>query len=233
MSPAAVLAGLRIGAARLTRGRALAAALTSIAVTIVIAVIERGSTPVGAADRALATVFRLVVPLCAVALSGQSTGLVSLRDAAWPASRFGHPRASVGLGLALAATIATALLSLLTAILALLATRIGAEAGRAALPLARDLMTTSWIAVLAGAAYAAWVGLGATWGRRGGGRLVVLAVDLVAGGLSGAGAVLPRGLTRHLLGGEAPLELPQAASSAILLGTTLACLGLVTLRTRD
>ena len=233
MSAGAVLAGLRIAAARLRGGLALATLLVSVAVALLIAALERGATPVGAADRALTAVFRFVVPIAAVVLSGQSTGLNSLERSAWPASRYGHARAAVGLGVVAAAALATAALSVVVALVALLAARAGADAGAAALPLSRDVVTTSWIALASGAAYSAWLGVAATWGRRGSGRLVFLGADLVVGGLSGAGAVFPRGLTSHLLGGEAPLGLPQAASSAILVATTGLCLALVVVRCRD
>lgn len=232
MSLAGVVAGARLGAARIG-GRALATLGGSLAVVAVIAVLERSASQVGAADRALATTFRFVVPVAALTLSGASTGLASLRDSAWPAARFGHPRGEIGLGLVLAATLATAVLSLLAALLALGISRLGANAGPSALPLARDLLTTTWIALLAGVAYGAWLGLAASFGSKGGGRLGFLAADLVLGALGAAGAVMPRGLTRHLLGGEAPLDLPQAASSAILLVTTLACLALCFVRSRD
>jgi len=96
-----------------------------------------------------------------------------------------------------------------------------------------DLTVSSGVALLAGASYAAWFGVAATLGARGGGRLGFLIVDFVLGGVGGAGVVLPRGGVFHLLGGEAPLDLPQRATSAILIGMTLVCLALGFVRSRD
>lgn len=233
MSGTGLLAALRMGFARIIGARAAVAAVAALGVVVLVSVLERSASQVGAADRALATTFRFVVPLVAVVLSGLSTGVASLREAAWPASRFGHPRGMVGLGIVIAATVVTAALSLGLALVALAVTRLGANAGAAALPFARDLLTTSWIALLGGGAYGAWLGLGAGFGAQGGGRLAFLGVDFLLGGLSAAGVVLPRGLLRHLLGGAAPLDLPQAASSAILLVTTACCLALCFARSRD
>jgi hypothetical protein len=219
--------------ARVLGARGLVAMAVALAAVVLASVLERSASQVGAADRALATTFRFVVPLTALALSSLSTGLASLRDAAWPAGRFGHPRGSVGVGIVVAATLLTAAFSLASALVALALTRIGANAGAGALPLARDLLTTSWIALLGGGAYGAWLGLGASFGAQGGGRLGVIGIDFVLGSLSATGAVLPRGLVRHLLGGDAPLDMPQAASSAILLATTVICLALCFARSRD
>ncbi len=233
MNASSVLAGLRMGAVRLAGTRAIVALVVALGVTVLAAALERSASTVGAADRSLAVVFRFVVPISAIVLSGLATGTANLRDAAWAASRFGHPRAGVGVGIVLSSLFATAALSLLLAVVALLVARVGAEAGRSALSLPSDLFTSSWIAVLAGASYAAWFGLAATFGARGGWRVGFLLVDLFLGGVGAAGAVLPRGSVTHLIGGESPLDLPQAATSAILVALTLLCLALGSFRCRD
>ncbi len=81
----------------------------------------------------------------------------------------------------------------------------------------RDLLVSGWIGALTGAAYAGWFSLGATFFRRGVGRFVPLAVDLLLGGSAGViGALLPRGNAVNLLGGPSPLGLGQPASAALL-----------------
>ncbi len=233
MSTAAVLAGLKMALARLKVARTLVTFVVAVAAVLVIAVVERAASSAGAADRSLAAVFRFIVPLSVIVLIGTATGGLNLREAAWPASRFGHPRSNVALGIVLASAAVGVVLSVVVALAALLASRAGAEAGRAALPLATDLLTTAWIAVLAGGAYAAWLGFGATFGKKGGGRLWFLAVDFFLGGAGTAGLVLPRGGITHLIGGEAPFGLSQAASSAIVPAVAIVCLVLGSLRCRD
>ncbi|MEZ4308884.1 MAG: hypothetical protein R3F14_12675 [Polyangiaceae bacterium] len=91
----------------------------------------------------------------------------------------------------------------------------------AAPPLARDLLLSSWIGVLAGLAYAAWLSFGSTY-LRGRGRWLLLAIDFFIGGSTGlAGALLPRAHTGSLLAlSPAPLALPAPASIAALLAMT-------------
>lgn len=233
MNAAAVAAGSKMALARLKDTRTVVTFVVALVAVIVIALVERRASSAGAADRTLAAVFRFIVPLSVIVLSGTATGSMSLRESAWPASRFGHPRSSVALGILLTTAAASILLSVVVSIVALVASRAGADPGRAALPLPSDLLTTGWIAVLAGAAYAAWLGLGATFGKKGGGRVWFLVVDFFLGGAGAAGVVLPRGGITHLIGGEAPFGLPQEASSAIVPAVAIVCLALGSLRSRD
>ncbi len=84
---------------------------------------------------------------------------------------------------------------------------------------AGDLGITAAVAALAGAAYAATFLGASAFGKRGGGRGVLLAIDFVIGGAGGlGGAVTVRGHLQNLFGGEAPLALPQGQSSLALLG---------------
>jgi hypothetical protein len=222
-----------MGQAKLA-GRPLAlAAFVSVALALLVAAVERAASPPGAADRALGAVFRFVVPLAAAALSGLAIGKVNLRDAAWPAARFGHARAPVAAAIVGASLIASALVSLVAALAALLVARVGASAGSWAMPLGHDVLTTSWIALLVGASYAAWLGLGAAFGKAGGGRVAVLVIDFVLGDVGTVGAVLPRGGATSLLGFTPPVDMPQWASSLSLAATTVACLALAAWWARD
>ena len=73
------------------------------------------------------------------------------------------------------------------------------------------------MAGLGGAAYAAFFAAGSSFGKRGGGRLVALVVDVALGGGHGAAAlVVPRGHVRSLLGGEAVMAMPGRGSALAL-----------------
>ncbi|NUO49580.1 MAG: hypothetical protein HOV80_12055 [Polyangiaceae bacterium] len=233
MTVPAVLAGAKMALSRLMRVRTVVTFVVAIVAVLVIAIIERAATSAGAADRTLAAVFRFIIPISVVVLSGTVTGSMNLRESAWPASRFGHPRSSVALGIVLTSAVAAIALAVVASLVALVAARAGVEPARAALPFASDLLTTGWIAILAGGAYAAFLGLGATFGKKGGGRLAFLLVDFFLGGAGTAGVILPRGGITHLIGGEAPFGLPQAASSAIVPAVAILCLALGSLRCRD
>jgi hypothetical protein len=100
-------------------------------------------------------------------------------------------------------------------------------------PLARDVLTSAWVASLGGVAYASLFALGASFGKRGGGRTAVLALDWLLG--SGTGVVAlgtPRAHVRSLLGGEAPAGLAAWTSSCLLIVLALAFAGLAIRRAR-
>jgi hypothetical protein len=91
-------------------------------------------------------------------------------------------------------------------------------------PRLHDATVSAYVGALGGAAYAAWFSLGASFGRRGGGRVALLVVDWILGANGGAGALLsPRGHVRNLLGGAAPMDLSQRASAAVLVILAIAC----------
>jgi hypothetical protein len=96
-----------------------------------------------------------------------------------------------------------------------------------------DALASAYAAALGGAAYAAWFALGATLGRRGGGRTVLLVVDWVVGFGQGAMAIVPpRAHLRNLLGGAAPMGWSGHASAAALVMIALVCVVVALLRTR-
>jgi hypothetical protein len=153
----------------------------------------------------------------------------NLRDAVWAAARYGVPRRDVALGALAAAALAAASLGALFAGAAVVVAH-----GAASPPLGRDALTSAWVAALTAAAYTGWFSAGATFGRRGNGRWAPLLADFVLGGSTGlAGAILPRAHAVSLLGGAAPLELPQTSSSLILGASAVALAALAALRCRE
>jgi len=118
---------------------------------------------------------------------------------------------SIGAGVAISATLA-AVLGLLVAVIAH-----GASDPR----LAGDALTTAWVSGLGGATYAALFALGGSFGKRGGGRAVALAVDWILGqGGAVTGVVTPRAHLRSLLGGEAVASLSGTWSALALVALT-------------
>jgi hypothetical protein len=200
---------------------------------LLIGLLEHHAARVGAADRALATSFRLLVPLSALALSTLVIGSKNLRELAWPVARFGHSRHGVALGQLGLVTTLVATTTLLSVAVAVLTAHLGGGARAASAPLATDLFTSSWIALLVGAGYSAWFGLGATFGKNGGGRMAVLALDFVLGATGFFGAVMPRGIAYALIGHSASTDLGQRATSAIGLLTVVILWGVSAVRCRD
>jgi hypothetical protein len=227
------LLAVRLGAAlagrRLAARRPLLAFALALALVVTAAVLERSVSAAGAVDRSLAATFRLVLPLLAFALSVDAVGREHLRDATWPVARFGVARRDVALGIAAASAIACAAGGGVLAAASVLVAHTPS-----APPLVRDLLVSTWIGALTGAAYAGWSSLGGTFFRRGQGRVVLLVADLLLGGSTGvAGAILPRGNAVNLLGGSAPLGLSQQGSAALLAIAALTLALIAALRCRE
>jgi hypothetical protein len=229
-APVVALAlGLAMGRARIVRRPTALSVLLGAALVVVAALVERREGSAGAVDRTLGATFALVLPLVSFAVAAEATGRGNLRDAVWPAARYGVARRDVALGTVFAGAAASAVLGALFAVLAVLAAQ-----GAGNPPVVRDVFTSAWIAGLTGAAYAAWFAFGATFGRRGGGRWVPLVLDFVVGGSAGAlAAALPRGHAANLLGGAGPMGLGQAESSLVLAGSAVVLAGLAALRCRE
>jgi hypothetical protein len=170
----------------------------------------------------------LVLPLLAYALVGAVVGARSLAASTAPLVSFGAPparAAAVAIGVAVAAC--AALGAVLAALVALVAH--GADDP----PAAADALASAYAGLLGGAAYAAWFAVGASFGRRGGGRTVLLVADWLFGVGHGATAlVTPRAHLRNLLGGDSPMGWPGRASTAALVGLALACALLAVRRAR-
>lgn len=206
--------------ARLVRSpRALLAIGAWYAVGIALAMTARAHGSSQAADHVLIGAFgALVLPLLAYTLVGAALGRRSLAASGAPLVAFGASAfrvASVSLAVVIGATAVAS--GILAVSLALLAHGAGDP------PLARDAVASAYVGSLGGGAYASFLALGASFGRRGGGRTVFLAFDWILGGVGGVLApVCPRGHVRNLLGGAAPLDLSERASAVALVVLGLA-----------
>lgn len=214
---ASVALGFAVGRERLSRRPTLLSALLGVALVIVGAIIERRAGAAGAVDRALSGTFRLVIPLVSFGVAAEAAGRGDLREGVWSIARYGVSRRAVALGLmAMAMVVSMALAALFAVGSATLAHAPGDP------PLLRDAFQCAWIGALTASSYTAWFSLGATFWKRGRGRWLPFAADFLVGSSTGLlGAVLPYGHGRNLLGGAAPMHLPQLASSAILLGSAV------------
>lgn len=222
----AIAVGFAVARARILRRPTAVSVVVGAALVVVAAIIERRVGSAGAVDRTLAATFNIVVPLSAFGVAAEASGRQRLREAVWPAARYGLARRDVALGTILAALAASAALGVLFAALA-----VAAAHGEGNPPLARDVFTSGWIAALTSAAYTGWFMAGATFGRRGGGRWVPLLLDFALRGSAGlAGAALPRANAVCLLGIATPLGLTQATSSAILAAGAVVLAALAALR---
>jgi hypothetical protein len=217
-----VIAALaRLPMARLLRTPRVWAAVGAWCVlAFVFATAAREQGAVHGADHVLVDTFgALVLPLLAYVIVGGAVAAQSLRGSVVPLVAFGgSPARAAAASIAVAAAGTAAIGALVAAGVALVAH------GIADPPATRDALTSAYAGAVGGAAYAAWFSLGATFGKRGGGRTALLVIDWILGMTSGAGAVLtPRGHVRNLLGGVPPLDLPQRASVAALAVLALLC----------
>jgi hypothetical protein len=190
------------------------------AIAVAFAAAARSSGSPHAADHVLLQAYGpLVLPLLTYALVGAAVGARSLASAVAPLVAFGAPPARASaVALIVGAAACTVAGGLLAAVVDLWAH------GSADPPLGRDAIASAYSGGLGGAAYAAWFALGASFGKRGGGRLVLLVADWVLGSSDGAAALFtPRGHVRNLLGGTALMELPERASACALVALAVAC----------
>lgn len=220
-----VAAGAALARARLRCRPLLLVCLLSIVLAAVAGFIEHAVSPVGAADRTLVAITRLVLPLTCFAIARIGLGPFSLRDAMWAAARYGARRRHLALG----AVGSIAVLCMLVAIASSAVGLLFAYRG-----MSIDVLTTGWIAALAAGVYAALFAFAASLGRVGGGRWWALVGDFVLGSGSGALAVAwPRAHTRSLIGGAEVFDLTQAQSSATMLGMLVLFLALCVARGGD
>jgi hypothetical protein len=222
----ALALGFALGRARILRRPSATATILGGALVLVAALIERRAGSAGAVDRTLAATFNLVLPLVTFALAAEVAGRGNLREGLWSVARHGVARRGVALGVVAAGLIAAATLGAGFALLAVA----GAHA-EGNPPLGHDAFTSAWIGALTASAYLAWFSVGATFGRRGAGRWIPLVADFALGSTSGIlGVVLPRAHAVSLLGGIAPLGLPQASSTVTLVASALILAAFAALR---
>ncbi|MEO6420496.1 MAG: hypothetical protein ABIP39_13855 [Polyangiaceae bacterium] len=179
---------------------------------LVAAFVERAGGSSHAADHVLIGSYaQVVLPLLVLAIVSGALGSEGLGASVRSLSRFGASERRVALVLMGTSMVVSAAISALLAVVLVLIT--GSAGG-----VAVDAITSAWVCGLGGAAYAAWFSLGASFGKHGGGRAAFFIIDWVLGSGTGVGAVLtPRGNLRNLLGGAAPGELSQQASTLALL----------------
>ncbi len=225
---AGLLAGAALGWSRVGRLQTLVVwSLVLVAVALV-AGWERAQAPSVAADRALTgAAFGLALPLLAFYLVRQVTDRRRLDEAVLEVARHGASRHWAILGLV--GTVAVVLAALGGSIAAV---TVAVARGLGDPLLLGDLAISAWLGILGGAAYAGLLGLGASIGRRGGGRVASLALDWFLGtGTTALAAPWPRAHLRNLLGAEPVLGLPQGAAMAILVGLGFAYVALALGRT--
>lgn len=215
--------------ARLRRPRPIVVLAAWSALAVGFALIARESGAAHGADHALVDAFgSLVLPLIAYSLVGTAVGARSLPAAAAPLVTFGARPALVA---EVVVAIAVAGCAVVAAVLAAVVAAVAH--GVADPPVVGDVATSAYAGALGGAAYAAWFAFGATLGRRGGGRTALLVLDWLLGAGTGAQAlVTPRAHLRAMLGGAAPLGLPERASAAALVAIAAAFAVLAVTRSR-
>jgi hypothetical protein len=196
---------------------------------VAMAVLARSESAPNGADHVLVGAFgALVVPLLAYAIVGGAIGGGSLRASVAPTVALGAaPARSAAVTVGFAVLVAAGMCACVGAVLA------GVAHGVDDPPVARDALVSAYAGALGGAAYAALFALGASFGRRGGGRAVLLVADWIMGSNSTALALLvPRGHLRNLLGGAPPWALSERGSATALLVFALAFTFVAVRRTR-
>jgi len=211
VSPEGVLAA-RAALERFLEAKTWLALPVGIVGCVLVALLERRHG-VGAADRALSgAAFGLSLPILAYLVTDSSlsrrrlsTNLSSIvRHGGSPSAAASGTLASV----LLFSTSTGALLGALTTFVA----RAGTDGAWL-----RDVGASAWIGILGGAAYASAFVFASSFGKRGGGRQLLFALDFLFGISSSALALpWPRSHIRNLIGGTPPLELSQPASAAAL-----------------
>jgi hypothetical protein len=211
----------RIPVARLVRTRRswlAAGAWTTLAV--VLAVEARAGVASHPADRVLIDAYGAVIlPLLAYTLVGATLGAPSMARSNAGVVAFGAPAVRAALATVTVAAIACASVgALLAAASALIAHGTGDP------PPLRDAIVSAYAGGLGGAAYASWFSLGASIGRRGGGRVVFLVTDWLFGASDGAlSLATPRAHLRNLFGGAPPMDASERSSAIALVVLALVC----------
>jgi hypothetical protein len=210
-----VIAALaRPSLARLLRGpRAWLGVAAWCALAVVFALAARERRAAHGADHVLLQTYgALALPLLSFVIVGAIVASQSLRASAAAVVTFGaQPARAAAASIAVAAAGCAVVGAATAAIVAVVAH------GIADPPRLHDAAVSAYVGALGGAAYAAWFSLGSTFGRKGGGRVVLLVLDWLVGANDGAAALFsPRGHVRNLLGGAAPMDLSQRASAVAL-----------------
>jgi hypothetical protein len=224
---APVVALIRPPLARLLRApRTLLVAGSWCVLAVAVALIARSSSSSHPTDNVLLGAFApLVLPLLAYVLTGAVVGSRALSASVVPLVSFGATPVRAAMAAVVVAVVACAATSsLLAGAMTVL------SHGSTDPPLGGDFIASAYGGAAGGAAYAAWFTMGASIGRRGGGRAALLVVDWVLGAGDGASALAsPRAHVRNLLGGRPPMQLSERESAVVLAALALAC-GLIAVR---
>lgn len=224
----AVRSGMATAAARLSVRFLLVALLVTLAFVATATLFERDASPSHALDHSLlGAVFGLSVPLSCYALVSRVAGETRLDHAVVALSRHGANRRQLVFGMLVLTTSTAAAATVLMAVTAVIV------AGEFLSQPWRELGTLAWIGAFAAVSYVSLFSLGSLFGRRGGGRFLMLAADWLLGSSSTFVALgLPRGHVRNLLGGEPVMGFGQASASTILAGLALLYVGVTLWRVR-
>ena len=163
---------------RLLRGRRAwlgVAAWSALAFVFAVAARERGSAR-GADHVLIDTYGALALPLLSYVIVGAALASKSLRASTAALVAFGaEPVRAAAAAIAVAAASSAVVGAFVAAAVAAVAH------GIADPPRLHDAATSAYVGALGGAAYAAWFSLGASFGRRGGARVLLLVVDWILG----------------------------------------------------
>lgn len=214
-----LLDGCVLAIRRVARARSLLLLPLPILFVALVGWTER-SAGAAATDRTLTgATFGFAIPLGALALLRLVVPGVRLDESVLPLSRRGADRRGAALGLLATLSALAGVGGTILALVAVLATRSPADPR-----FTSDLVASAWIGGLGGAIYAWWLGFGASFGARGGGRWALLLLDATLGMGTGALALpWPRAHLRNLLGADAVLGLPQWAAAPWLGALLLLC----------
>jgi hypothetical protein len=216
--------------ARLLRGpRAWFGVVAWCALAFVFAMAARERGSAHGADHVLIDTYgALALPLMSYVIVGATVASQSLRASTAALVAFGaQPARAAAAAIAVAAASCAVVGALVAAAVAVVAH------GIADPPRLHDAAASAYVGALGGVAYAAWFSLGASIGRRGGGRVVLLVVDWILGATGGAAALAsPRGHLRNLLGGVPPLDVSERSSAAALALLAIACAAAAVTRAR-
>jgi hypothetical protein len=182
---------------------------SAVAFTALAAFAERKASIVDASSRALqGPTFGLVVPLATFSLVVAATGRTRFDHLLAPLAVLGTNRRYAALGAISSIAIVAAFLAIVCSTLTLLVTNRGVSSA-----MIGEAVTCMSLAALSAFAYTSLYCLGSTWGLRGGGRSVVLFVDLLAGSSPTMASIpFPKAHALNYLGATPSLPIAQPAS---------------------
>lgn len=213
---------VKLTTTRLRRPALIVGLALALAFVALVAVLERRAGS-GAADRSLTGVaFGLALPLAAWATIRSACRRRRLDEAFSELALHGADRRLLALGQAAASIALCLTLGLLVGAVTVLSAR-----GLHDSALWHDAWASASVGALAGAAYACWFSLGASFGQHGGGSTAFLLLDWVLGSSASLLALpLPRAHVLNLLGATPPLGMSQGMSGVTLVGLTFLLLAL-------